>query len=194
MTNTSADPRVPASGPHLRSLLTECGNLELSLEAQTIGTPAPDEVVVRIEAASVNPSDLGLLLGAADIASAKTTGEGSSRRTTITVPDAGRRAMAGRVGLSMAVGNEGADVVIATDDRATALLGKTVALAGGGRCAEYQTVAAIGCLVLPDDVSPAEGASSLVNPPTALGTVETLRQEDHTALVHTAAASNLGQM
>ncbi len=140
MTNSSVDSsfRVPASGLQLRSLLTSNGDLELSLEQKAIDAPAPHEVVVRIEAAPVNPSDLGLLLGAADISTAKTAGEGSSRRTTIAVPDAGRRAMAGRLGVPMAVGNEGAGIIVATGDQVRALLGKTVALAGGGLLASTE--------------------------------------------------------
>lgn len=186
--------QLPASGLQLRSLLTASGDLELSLEPKAIDAPAPHEVVVRVEAAPVNPSDLGLLLGAADISSARTAGEGTSRRTTIAVPDAGRRAMAGRLGVPTAVGTEGAGTVVAAGEQAKGLLGKTVALAGSGLYGEYRTVPAAACLVLPDGVSASEGASCFVNPLTALGMVETMREEGHTALVHTAAASNLGQM
>ena len=168
--------------------------MELTLEANAIDAPAPDEVVVRVEASPVNPSDLANLLGAADVSTAKTIGEGSSRRTTMNVPDIGRQAMAGRLGEAMTVGNEGAGVVVARGDRATAMMGKTVALFGGGMYSQYRTILTDNCLVLPDDVSPAEGASCFVNPLTSLGMVETMRMEGHTALVHTAAASNLGQM
>src|SRR5262249_58958111 len=77
---------------------------------------------------------------------------------------------------------------------ARALLGKTVATLGGAMYAKYRAIRALNCLVLPEGTTPAEGASCFVNPLTALGMVETMRREGHTALVHTAAASNLGQM
>ncbi len=196
MTNSNSDSTglVPPSGLCLNSLLTTSGELELSLEAKTIDPPRPNEVVVRIEASPVNPSDVGLLLGGADVSTAETTGEGSTRRTTMSVSDAARRAMAGRLGEALSVGNEGAGLVVATGDRATALMGKTVALFGGGMYSQYRTIPTENCLVLPDGVSAAEGASCFVNPLTALGMIETMRMEGHTALVHTAAASNLGQM
>jgi NADPH2:quinone reductase len=185
---------LPTSGLQLRSLLTEAGELQLNLEPTTVDAPAANEVVVRVEASPVNPSDLGLLLGAADLSTAKSVGDGASRRTTIAVPADGFRAMAGRVGKAMPVGNEGAGVVIAAGEEAKALMGKTVAVLGGAMYGRYRTVAAENCLVLPDDVTPAQGASCFVNPLTALGMVETMRREGHTALVHTAAASNLGQI
>jgi NADPH:quinone reductase-like Zn-dependent oxidoreductase len=191
--NDSAE-AIPSTGFQLQSLLTDAGELELSLEERANEPPAPNEVVIRIEAAPVNPSDLGLLLGAADLSTAQTTGEGSARRTRMNVPATGRRLMAGRLGRAMTVGNEGAGVVVAAGERAAHLMGKTVAVAGGSMYSQYRTVVADSCLVLPDDVSPAEGASCFVNPLTALGMVETMRAEGHVALVHTAAASNLGQM
>lgn len=186
--------KVPASGLQLRSLLTESGELQLSLENRDIQPPGPGEVVVRVEAAPVNPSDLGLLLGRADLDTVQSAGEGAARRTTFSVPSEGVRAMAARVGKALPVGNEGAGVVVAAGDGAQALLGKTVAVIGGGMYGQYRTVPAVSALVLPDDVTAAEGASSFVNPLTALGMVETMRSEGHSSLVHTAAASNLGQM
>lgn len=190
----SATADLPVSGLELRSLLTDAGELELTLEPQPITLPGRDDVVVRVEASPVNPSDLGLLLGAADLSTARTVGDGAPRHTLITVPANGFRAMASRVGQSMPVGNEGAGVVVAAGDDAKSLLGKTVAVLGGGMYSQYRTVRTSSCLVLPDDVTAAEGASCFVNPLTALGMVETMRNEGHTALVHTAAASNLGQM
>ncbi|ORA38822.1 zinc-binding dehydrogenase [Mycobacterium aquaticum] len=190
----SATADLPVSGLELRSLLTEASELELTLEPQPVTPPGPGEVVVRVEASPVNPSDLGLLLGAADLATARTEGEGAARHTSISVPPKGFHAMASRLGQSMTVGNEGSGVVISAGDDAASLLGKTVAVLAGGMYSQYRTVPAGNCLVLPDDVTPAEGASCFVNPLTALGMVETMRDEGHTALVHTAAASNLGQM
>lgn len=190
----SATTDLPVSGLELRSLLTDAGELDLTLEPQSVTAPGRGEVVVRVEASPVNPSDLGLLLGAADLATARTVGDGAARHTSISVPAKGFQAMASRVGQSMPVGNEGSGVVIAAGEDASALLGKTVAVLAGGMYSQYRTVPAASCLVLPDDVTAAEGASCFVNPLTALGMVETMRDEGHTALVHTAAASNLGQM
>jgi len=180
----------------LHSLITPTGALEVSLAEVTIATPGPDEVVVRLEAAPINPSDLGLLFGAADMTTAAVSGTPERPVVTATVPEAGMKAMAGRLGESMPVGNEGAGVVVeaGSSPAAQALLGKTVALIGGAMYAQYRVIAADQCLQLPDDATPAEGASCFVNPLTALGMVETMKREGHTALVHTAAASNLGQM
>ncbi len=180
----------------LRSLVTPSGELEVSLAEVAIPAPGPDEVVVRLEAAPINPSDLGLLFGAADMTTAAVSGTSDRPVVTARVPEAGMKAMAGRLGESMPVGNEGAGVVVeaGASPAAQALLGKTVALIGGAMYAQYRVIAADQCLRLPDDATPAEGASSFVNPLTALGMVETMKREGHTALVHTAAASNLGQM
>lgn len=180
----------------LRSLITPSGELEVSLAEVTIATPGPDEVVVRLEAAPINPSDLGLLFGAADMTTATVSGTPARPVVSARVPAAAMQAMTGRLGDSMPVGNEGAGVVVEAggSPAAQALLGKTVALIGGAMYAQYRVIAADQCLRLPDDATPAEGASCFVNPLTALGMVETMRREGHTALVHTAAASNLGQM
>jgi NADPH:quinone reductase-like Zn-dependent oxidoreductase len=152
--------------------------------------------VVRVEAAPINPSDLGLLVGAADMSTAKASGTRDAPVVTAQVPEAGRRAMAGRLDESMPVGNEGAGVVVKTgsSDAAKALMGKTVAMIGGAMYAQYRRLKVAECLPLPEGVTPAEGASCFVNPLTALGMTETMRREGHKALVHTAAASNLGQM
>ena len=192
--NDDTTNRPPATGLQLRSLITSSGTLELSLEAKDVELPKADEVLVRIEAAPVNPSDLGLLLGPADLSTVATGGEGAARRTTMTVPESRLRAMAGRLDKAMPVGNEGAGIIVATGDHVKALMGKTVAVLGGAMYSEYRTVPASNCLIFPDDVTPREAAASFVNPLTALGMVETMRSEGHSALVHTAAASNLGQM
>ena len=183
-------------GLQLRSLIKASGELELSLARVPIPEPGRDEVVVRIEGSPINPSDLGLLLGAADVATAALSGTADNPIVTAKVPQALMRAMAGRLDESMPVGNEGAGVVIAAGDSeaAQALMGKTVAILGGAMYAQYRCVKAADCLLLPADATAADGASCFVNPLTALGMVETMRREGHTALVHTAAASNLGQM
>ena len=180
----------------LRSLIKESGELEVSLARVGIPDPAPNEVLVRIQATPINPSDLGLLFGAADMSAAKLSGTADRPVITAHIPDAAMKSMAGRVGVSMPVGNEGAGMVVdaGSSDVAQALLGKKVAALGGAMYSQYRCIPVEQCLVLPDAMTPAEGASAFVNPLTALGMVETMRRESHTALVHTAAASNLGQM
>jgi NADPH:quinone reductase-like Zn-dependent oxidoreductase len=184
------------TGLQLRSLIKSSGELEISLLSITTPEPAADEVVVRVEATPINPSDLGLLTGAADMTTAKLSGTTEHPVITAKVPEAGMKAMAGRLDESLPVGNEGAGVVIktGTSDAAKALMGKTVAMIGGAMYAQYRCLKVSECLALPDGTTPAEGASCFVNPLTALGMTETMRREGHKALVHTAAASNLGQM
>jgi NADPH:quinone reductase-like Zn-dependent oxidoreductase len=184
------------TGLQLRSLIKKSGELEISLLDVPTPEPGPDEVVVRVEAAPINPSDLGLLIGAADMSTAKASGGKDAPVITAKVPEGAMRAMAGRLDESMPVGNEGAGVVIRTgsSDAAKALMGKTVAMIGGAMYTQYRTLKVRECLPLPSGTTPAEGASCFVNPLTALGMTETMRREGHKALVHTAAASNLGQM
>jgi NADPH:quinone reductase-like Zn-dependent oxidoreductase len=184
------------TGLQLRSLIKNSGELEISLVDVPTPEPAENEVVVRVEAAPLNPSDLGLLVGAADMATAKASGTTEMPVVTATVPEAAMKAMAGRVDQSMPVGNEGAGVVIRTgsSEAARALMGKTVAMIGGAMYSRYRCLKVAECLPLPDGTTPEEGASCFVNPLTSLGMVETMRREGHKALVHTAAASNLGQM
>ena len=184
------------SGLQLRSIIKKSGELEISLLEIPTPEPSADEVVVRVEATPINPSDIGLLFGAADMSTAKASGSKDASVVTARVPERAMRAMAARLDESMAVGNEGAGVVIRTgsSDAAKALMGKTVAIIGGAMYAQYRTIRANDCLVLPEGATPADGASCFVNPLTSLGMVETMRREGHKALVHTAAASNLGQM
>jgi NADPH:quinone reductase-like Zn-dependent oxidoreductase len=184
------------TGLELRSLITRTGDYELSLKRVDIAEPGADEVLVRVEAAPINPSDIGLLVGPADIANATSSGSGDEAVVKAKVPVQFMKAMAGRFDESMAVGNEGAGVVVkaGSSEAAQALLGKTVAMIGGAMFAQYRTIKASDCLPLPEGTTPAEGASCFVNPLTSLGMVETMRREGHKALVHTAAASNLGQM
>lgn len=183
-------------GLQLRSLIKKSGELELSLVQVPTPEPGPGDIVVRLEATPINPSDLGLLIGAADVSQAKASGDADSPVITAPVPERGLVAMAPRLDESMPVGNEGAGTVVAagSSPEAQALLGKTVAILGGAMYAEYRVVPAASALVLPEGASAADGASCFVNPLTALGMTETMRREGHTALVHTAAASNLGQM
>jgi len=189
-------PAVPATMLQMRTLIRASGELELSLLEIPLPAPQADEVIVRVEASPLNPSDLGLLFGAGDLRTAKASGSSSQPIVTAAVPPAGMRAMAGRVDQSMPVGNEGAGTVVAAgaSAEAQALLGRTVAMLGGAMYAQYRCIKASQCLVLPEGTSAADGASAFVNPLTTLGMVDTMRREGHTALVHTAAASNLGQM
>ncbi len=191
---------LPATMRQLRSLVTAetdgSGRLELSIVDTPTPSPADHEVLVRVEAAPINPSDLGLLLAMADIAAA--AAGGTTEQPVVTAPIAANimPGLRTRVGESMPVGNECCGIVVAagTNPDAQALLGKRVAMVGGATYAEYRIVSPFMCMVLPDDIDPAQGASCFVNPLTALGMVETMRMEGHTGLVHTAAASNLGQM
>jgi NADPH2:quinone reductase len=180
----------------IRSLVRPNGELELSLHDDPVPEPQAHEVVIRVEASPMNPSDLGLLFGAADMGTARFSGTAERPVVTATVPERARPAMAGRLDQSMPVGNEGAGVVVkaGSSPAAQALLGKTVAAIGGAMYSQYRAVAAAQCIELPAGTTAAEGASCFVNPLTSLGMVETMRKEGHKALVHTAAASNLGQM
>jgi NADPH:quinone reductase-like Zn-dependent oxidoreductase len=184
------------TGLQLRSLIKRSGELEISLVSVPVPEPSADEVVVRVEASPINPSDLGLLVGAADMTTAKASGSKDTPVVTAKVPEAAMNAMAGRLDESMPVGNEGAGIVVKTgsSDAAKVLMGKTVAMIGGAMYAQYRCLKASDVLVLPAGTTPAEGASCFVNPLTALGMIETMRRDGHKALVHTAAASNLGQM
>ena len=188
--------QLPARALQLRSLVKADQTVELFLETVEVPAPGPGEVLVRIEASPINPSDLGLLLAGADASAAVQSGSGDRPVVTLPLPAAAMRAAKGRLGLPMPVGNEGAGTVVAAGASAAAgaLLGKMVAVAGGAMYAQYRCVDASLCLEMPAGTRAVDGASSFVNPMTALGMVETMRLENHVALAHTAAASNLGQM
>ncbi|MFT5579204.1 MAG: NADPH2:quinone reductase [Paraglaciecola psychrophila] len=178
----------------LRTNITSAGKLELSIVSMPMPAPKDGEVLIRIEATPINPSDLGLLLGPADVSTMTHSGSGDDTVVTMDVPEAMMPALAARLDKSMPAGNEGAGVVIAAGAGAEALIGKTVGVAGGAMYSQFRCVPAASCLVMNEGTTPAQGASCFVNPLTALGMVETMKAENHTALVHTAAASNLGQM
>ena len=191
---------LPADGLALHSTIRQGdsggGTVELALVPVPVTDPEPEQVVIRVEAAPINPSDLGVLFGPADVATIRGA-EGEHGPVILAdIPDGLARLVAGRLGQTIPTGNEGAGVVVAAGSsaRAQALMGRVVAVLGGSMYAEYRLAEAKRCLVLPEGTTPAEGASCFVNPLTALGMVETMRLEGHTALVHTAAASNLGQM
>ncbi len=180
----------------LRSTVRKEGRLELSLADIDMPQPGEDDVVIRVEASPINPSDLGLLFGMADMGTATLSGAGSGAVLTASIPEAMMRQMAARVDQSLPVGNEGAGIVVSagSSERAQSLMGKTVATLGGAMYAQYRVTRADQCLLLPDGTTAVDGASCFVNPLTVLGMVGTMRLEGHTALAHTAAASNLGQM
>jgi NADPH:quinone reductase-like Zn-dependent oxidoreductase len=185
---------MTTTGRELRSTAGEDGTLTLVLEEVTLDAPAADEVIVRVEAAPINPSDLGLLLGPADLATMRAGGSAERPTLGFDVPEARRGGIRARFGQSLAVGNEGAGTVVAAGEQVEALMGKRVGMMGGGMYADYRKLTAANVVPLPEGASAADGASMFVNPLTALGFVETARRDGHTAIVHTAAASNLGQM
>ena len=178
----------------LRTTITSAGKLELSIISVPVPEPKDGEVLIRVEAAPINPSDLGLLLGPADISTMSITGTGDDAVVSMDVPEAMMAAVAARVDKPLPAGNEGGGVVIAAGPGAEGMVGKTIGVAGGSMYSQYRCLPAASCLVMNEGTTPAEGASCFVNPLTALGMVETMKMESHTALVHTAAASNLGQM
>lgn len=187
---------VPETNLTMLTLVKDSGELEMSLARLPMPSPKDHEVLVKVLATPINPSDLGLMFGAADMTTARASERDGLPVVTAHVPPAGMRAMAGRVGEALPIGNEGCGIVVSAgaSPAAQALLGKTVALIGGELYAEYRCLPAAMCMPLPDDTDPKDGASCFVNPLTALAFVETMRNEGHSALVHTAAASNLGQM
>ncbi|MCW2587944.1 MAG: oxidoreductase [Mycobacterium sp.] len=187
---------LPDTALELRSLVTSQGTLELSLHDVPVPTPAANEVLVRVEAAPINPSDLGLLVANADMATATVAGTPQRPIVTASLGPGALEALSARVDQSLPVGNEGAGVVVAagSSEAAQALLGSRVGVAGGAMYTQYRVIDASACLVLPEGATAKDGASSFVNPLTALGMLETMRREGHSGLVHTAAASNLGQM
>ena len=193
---TQATTSEHASGLQLQSTISKAGQLEIKLATVETPAPGPDDVVVRIEASPINPSDLGLLFGPADMTSATQAGTDSDPVLTAPVPKELMGMVAARLDQPMPVGNEAGGIVVeaGSSPAAQALLGKTVGVIGGAMYSQFRTVPAMMCLALPDGTTPAEGASCFVNPLTALGMTETMRLEGHSALVHTAAASNLGQM
>jgi NADPH:quinone reductase-like Zn-dependent oxidoreductase len=174
----------------------EDSTVTLALVEADLPAPGPDDVVVRMEAAPINPSDLGVMFARADMSTVVRDASVATHAVRATLSPEAMQGAAGRVGLTIPAGNEGGGVVVATgtSDAANALLGKVVGIRGGAMYAQYRCIAAQDCLVLPEGTASVDAASCFVNPLTALGMVETMRMEGHTGLVHTAAASNLGQM
>ncbi|GGK15042.1 zinc-binding dehydrogenase [Luteimonas terricola] len=182
------------SGLELRSLATSDGQLRLSLEPVVLDEPGPDELVVRVEATPINPSDLGLLLGPADVSTVRAEGTPDRPVLVADIPQQRLAAIRSRLDQSLPVGNEGAGTVVMAGRNVQHFLGKKVGMLGGGMYTQLRKLRAQDCILLPDDVDVADGASMFVNPLTSLGFTETMKAEGHSAIVQTAAASNLGQM
>ena len=180
----------------LRSTVTSSGQLKLELAQIEVPAPTSNEVLVRVEASPINPSDLGLLFGMADMSTAKASGTSDAPMITADIAPNILKALTARLDQALPVGNEGGGVVVAAGDSelAQSMLGKTVGILGGAMYTQFRCVDVEQCLVMHEGTTSAEAASCFVNPLTALGMVETMKAEGHTALVHTAAASNLGQM
>ncbi len=183
-----------SSNLQLVSTMTGSGQAVLSIVDNPMPTPGPDDVVVRIEAAPINPSDMFPLIGFADYANGKVELDGGLPKMVAPIPDAMLDVMRARLDQTLPVGNEGAGTVVAAGDNVKHMEGKIVSLVTGQSYQQYVVSPAVACLVHKDDTTAAEAASSFVNPLTALSFVATLKSEGHKAMVHTAAASNLGQM
>jgi NADPH:quinone reductase-like Zn-dependent oxidoreductase len=186
----------PATYLQMISTVTEDAQLRMELVEKPFPTPQSHEVVIRVEATPINPSDQGVMFGWSNMANASSSGQGVKTVLTAPVTPQGMGVMKARIGQNLPVGNEGAGTVVAAgdSDEAQALMGKTVSATSGTMYGEYACVAAMSCLPLLPEHSAKDGASSFVNPMTALSMVEVMKLEGHSALIHTAAASNLGQM
>lgn len=179
----------------IRSTVTSDGTVEISIVNAAMPVPSENEVLIKVEAAPINPSDLALLISfAADLDSIELSGADEASKTTIKIRPGLMAALKGRVDQPLSAGNEGAGIVVGAGKKATALIGKTVGVAGGSMYSQHRCAPASSCLVMDEGITSTEAASSFVNPLTALAFVETMKMENHVALVNTAAASNLGQM
>ena len=179
----------------IRSTITSEGNVELSITKVQVPTPNDDEVVIEVHAAPISPSDLALLITfGGDLSNINISGSGEDTVASMKIHPAMMKSMKSRLDQPMPAGNEGAGVVVDAGSNVKHLTGKTVGLAGGAMYSQYICVPAVNCLVMDDETTPAEAASSFVNPMTALSFIETMKMENHSAIVNTAAASNLGQM
>lgn len=182
---------MSTTGKQIFTTLEANGTLTVEIAETNFPQPGPSQVLVRMEAAPINPSDLALLFATADLENA----EFSPGKVVATMREPFLSGAKGRHGQRLPVGNEGAGTVIAAGDSpaAQALMGQRVACVPGTAFAQYALAEVAMCLPL-GDISSEEGASAFVNPMTALGFVETAKMEGHSAIIHLAAASNLGQM
>lgn len=184
------------TGSQIRSTVTSNNTIEISLIDVELPPAAADEIIIKVEATPLNPSDQASLFGVADITTVRASGNATSPHLSFDIPPHYMGFVATRLGKPLPVGGEGAGVVIAagSSKEAQALLGKTVSIWAGGMFAQYRCVKHYQCMVMPEHITAKEAASSFINPMTALAMIETMRSEGHTALAHAAAASNLGQM
>ena len=178
----------------LTSTITENATIEIGLRDIEIPKPGADEVLIQVQASPINPSDLGTLIGPGDLTSIRIEGESDQAKIIMDIPQSVMWAMKPRIGKPLPVGNEGSGIVTDAGENAKHLIGKVVSAVGGGMYTQYRVLPAMACIEMPDDIEPKDCASSFVNPLTALGMVETMKSEGHSSLIHTAAASNLGQM
>lgn len=186
--------KIMQSSKQLFTLITSDGQLRMSVNDINLPSPKPHEVIVRIEASPINPSDMWPMFGPANLAEA-TFNKDKMQLSAPIYPGMLAR-VSPRLDQTLPIGNEGAGTVVTAGDspEAQALMGKTVGILSGATYAEYACVPIQACIVHHQETSAKQAASSFVNPLTALGMVETMRMEGHSALVHTAAASSLGQM
>lgn len=187
---------LPATYTQMISTLSKDGELKLELVEKGMPTPKADQILVRVEASPINPSDHGVMFGYVNMSGAKGSGSGKDAVLTAPANDLAMRMMKGRLDQPLTLGNEGAGTVVAAGESeyAQSLMGKTVAVMGGGMYGQYRIVPAMMAMPLQDGHTAKDGASSFVNPLTALCFIETMKKEGHSAIIHTAAASNLGQM
>ena len=182
---------MTTTGKQLFTTLTADGTLTLEIAENTFKDPVGNQVLVKMEAAPINPSDLAILTSAADFENA----EYSAGKVVAKMPEPFLSGQKSRHGQRLPAGNEGAGTVVATgdSDAAKALMGQRVACVPGNAFSQYAIADAAMCLPLGDHSSEA-GASSFVNPMTALGFVENARMDGQKSILHTVGASNLGQM
>jgi NADPH:quinone reductase-like Zn-dependent oxidoreductase len=193
---SQVDARPTRVNQRLESTVTPEGTVEISLVEAGIPAPGADEVVIRVEAAPINPSDIGVMLALGDPGRAQLNGSAERPVATLPIADAALATLRERIAEPMPVGNEGAGTVVETGsgDAAQALAGRLVSVPGGGMYSQFRVVKADACLPLPDGSSPEDGAAAFINPMTVLAMVDTMKHDGHRALVNTAAASSLGQM
>jgi NADPH:quinone reductase-like Zn-dependent oxidoreductase len=145
---------------------------KLAVGTRPVPRPGHGEVLVRMEAAPVNQSDLLLLQGLYGV-----------RKTLPAVP-----------------GWEGSGTVVATGGGwfARTLMGRRVACGGqtdmDGTWAEYYVAAAPQCIPLHREIDFEQGATALINPLTAMGMLEMIRRGRHAAAIQNAAVSQVGLM
>jgi NADPH:quinone reductase len=192
----SASPALPATALELRSTVTDDGLVVVAACPVDVPAPGADEVVVRIEAAPINPSDIGVLFARADTTRAAAVETGGLPAVTAPISPRVLNGLRRRVDKPMPAGNEGGGTVVAAGSSAAAqaLLGKVVGFLSGNAYAQFRTLNVAQCLAMGEGTDPVDAAAAFVNPLTSLGMVETMRAEGHEALVHTVGASNLGRM